>query len=123
MDNVKHAAKGQRTPPDWWHTLKKRERNSEARCTQIDFEEHREAWEEARRSAFTDFIENQVGRDRYEKSVKSLREVFAATLPDRIALENAITETERHYRASFDFPDLLTWVLQNWRELHTGAPR
>lgn len=31
VDNIKHAAAGTRTPPDWWHELKKRERDTSQR--------------------------------------------------------------------------------------------
>ena len=28
VDNVKHAAQGRRTPPDWWHEIRKAEETS-----------------------------------------------------------------------------------------------
>jgi hypothetical protein len=32
VDNVKHAAQDQRTPPDWWHDLLREERRAQAEC-------------------------------------------------------------------------------------------
>ena len=114
VDNLKSAAAGTRTPPDWWRELKKRDEQAQFQTAAFaaDSDAYRAAWSQARRAAFGRHVENRVGREEYQARVLELTELFAATLPQREALEEATAEARRHFEAGFEFPDYETWLAQ-----------
>lgn len=120
LNNLKAAAEGRRTPPDWYHELRREQarKQSEANRMPLPTELYREAWEQARAAAFRSYLKEEVGRDVYEAAVTKLTAIYAATMPQHAAVEAALREAERHFLAGFTFPDLANWALQNC----TGLP-
>jgi len=114
VDNLKHAASGHRTQPDWYRELKRRqqerERVSIVESFEPDREENRRSWEQARRHAFRDYVHTRVAREEYNARVQEFCEIFAATLPHQQALEEAIAEAERHFAAGFQFASFEEWT-------------
>jgi hypothetical protein len=112
LDNLKHAAQGRRTPPDWWHDFRRRrDRAAAAIATETDtLDEQRRAWELAHRQAFKEYVRTKVGKEEYEARVIQFQEIYAATMPAQEALEAAIEEAEQHLRAGFAFPDFEHWI-------------
>jgi hypothetical protein len=118
LDNLKHAAAGKRTPPDWWRDLIKREekrRFEEERRRREDAlqsEDNLFAWKKAREEAFQRYIAETVGKERYIEVSQLLLTAFEKTHPRQVALDMATEHAERHFAAGFKFPDLETWLLQ-----------
>jgi hypothetical protein len=114
LDNLREAAAKRRTPPDWWHALRTRReqarQHAETAALTQSLEESRLNWQAARRRAFRQYLDDHVGREEYEQRVRSFQEIYAETLPAQQALEEAITEAERHFMSGFEYPSLEQWV-------------
>lgn len=121
LDNLREAAAKRRTPPDWWHSLRThRERarqQVETAALTESLEQNRDLWQEARRQAFQHYLDERVGREEYEQRVLAFRDIYAETLPAQQAIEEAIAEAERHFKAGFEFP-----TLEDWHAAQTRKP-
>lgn len=114
LDNVKEAAQGKRTPPDWWRELSKRRREEaealQREAYQAEQEEYRKAWDDARRKAFKRFVVENVSPAEYERRVRQFADIFSKTMEPDQALEAAVAEAERHLSAGFTFPGMESWT-------------
>lgn len=79
IDNLKNAAKGGRTPPDWWHDIRKAETMASAQHT------NRKKGKRKRRSSAEERCLERIG-DVHDSIFRHFR---AAGQPDEIAKENA----------------------------------
>lgn len=114
MDNLKQAAAGKRTPPDWWHELRKR-RNERAATNAIEqetilLEQYRESFERAQRKAFKEFLAREVPKVEYDRRVTQFAEIYRETMPGVEAMEAACGEADRHFAARFLFPSFQEWL-------------
>ena len=114
MDNLKQAAAGKRTPPDWWHKLRSR-RNERAATNALAQEtvlldEYRELFERARRKAFKEFLAREVPKMEYDRRVAQFVEIYRETMPSMEAVEAACGEADRHFAARFLFPSFQDWL-------------
>ncbi len=101
-----HGIKNSHMPPDWYYEQKKREQRRE-------WDEYREASRDAdsgaayhseRAKAFKRFIDEVIGRDAYNQTVRMFQEFHAAGLHPDAAREAALRDANRHYEPSFTFP-------------------
>jgi hypothetical protein len=119
IDNMREASQGRRTPPDWWREDRRREeerrRETELHETDTRMEQSEAAWKKARAEAFKKYVAVEVGRDEYERAVRTLLDVFGRTMPPNAAMERAIEEAERHFITGFRFPDIASWVRDHSR--------
>lgn len=125
LDNLKHAAVGKRTPPDWWRDLIKREEKRRfeeerrKRESALQSEDNLFAWKKAREEAFQRYIAETVGKERYIEVSQLLLAAFEKSNPRQVALEMATEHAERHFATGFRFPDLEAWLVQ--REIRQRA--
>jgi hypothetical protein len=114
LDNLKHAAVGRRTPPDWYRELKKRQaERAQQSLTESHEDEQldmRDAWDQARAQAFRAYVQERVSKTEYDQRVTEFYEIYSATAPHDQALEDAASEAERHFAAGFEFPEFKTWL-------------
>ncbi len=130
MDSLKHAAAGRRTPPDWWREVCRKEARrrldeEQRQASQsLSFNEYRDAWSKARKSAFKTYVEQEVGRQLYRQTVDILTTAFRPHMDERGAVERAVTEAERHFEAGFRFPDIESWLMEHGHHRHkpSGEP-
>lgn len=118
MDNLKQAAAGRRTPPDWWHELRTR-RNERAATHALNeemvlMEQYRDVYERARRTAFREFLGREVPKEEYQRRVAQIADIYRETMPGTEAVEAACSEADRQFAARFFFPDFHEW-LENHR--------
>lgn len=114
INNLQQAALGRRTPPDWWHELRRR-RNERAATQALNeetvlMEQYREVYDRARRKAFKEFLVRDVPKDEYQRRVAQFAEIYRATMPNTEAVEAACGEADRHFANRFFFPDLHEWL-------------
>lgn len=57
MDNIRNAADGKRTPPDWWHDMRREEKRRQREADREQFQKVAETDEEV---AFKDYIEGEA---------------------------------------------------------------
>jgi hypothetical protein len=82
VDNLKNAAKGNRTPPDWWHEVRRAEARIQAKS--------QAASAEMTPSAVPELSEE--ARQAYERIAKEMFAVFrAGGQPESVAMVNAET--------------------------------
>src|SRR5439155_4828294 len=80
VDNLKNAAKGNRTPPDWWHDVRRAEARTQAKS--------QEASAEMTPNAAPDLSDDS--REAYERIAKEMFAVFrAGGQPESAAKVNA----------------------------------
>ena len=95
MDNLKNAAKGNRTPPDWWHEVRRAEARLQAKSQAADME--------MTPNAASDLSDE--ARQAYERIAKEMFTVFrAGGQPESAAKVNA-EKFAREYRER-GMPDL-----------------
>lgn len=112
IDNLKHAARKERTVPDWYRELKRSEhsRRTNAGVIQVPTDEEVEsAYRKARSEAFRRHVKEKISRNDYKQAVEMFLAVHSATMPGADATEAAIADAERHFEAGFEFPQLDAW--------------
>lgn len=103
LDNVKHAASGNRTPPDWWRQLRVEEFRKEQGARSLDGVASATDGEEA---AFRRYLETEA-KETYVKVLSSLRTQFADAGTDPVeAQERAERFARTHLKNRFrhDYP-------------------
>jgi len=80
IDNVKNAAKGTRTPPDWWHDLQRQERQSKSARQSKPKKQHTTAIDHDDAKSLTNILYQQF-RDlgQSEDSARTNAQRFAET--------------------------------------------
>ncbi|MDD5751801.1 MAG: hypothetical protein PHS73_04770 [Candidatus Peribacteraceae bacterium] len=96
MDNLQEQAKGKRTIPDWWRTLRseeeRRRRKTEGFAT---------AKQDRSEKEFKKYLETEA-RDAFARVMDRVFQDFKeAGKPDDVARENAQSLTEMHFRNRF----------------------
>lgn len=114
LDNLKHAARKERSLPDWYReerkAAEKARRDAERfSSAPLSDEELARAFRADRRRAFRDYVQAHVSRDDYQQVVEIFQSVHSASLPADQAREQAIADAERHFEAGFRFPEFHEW--------------
>jgi hypothetical protein len=98
LDNVKHAAEGTRTAPDWWRQLRVQELRREQEERPVDSVQHSPAEENA---AFRAYLETEA-RETFNNILTDLKTKLQAAGSDpRDADEKARQMVEPHFRHRF----------------------
>lgn len=128
LDNLKEAASGKRTPPDWWRELVKREEqrrweeDRRKRQAAVQTEENVLAWKRAKNEAFQRHIAESVGREKYIEVSQLLLDAFLKNHPRHLALEMATEHAERHFASGFAFPEFEEWLLKRAMSAQVTSP-
>ena len=128
LDNLKQAASGKRTPPDWWREQIKREeqeRFEEDRRKRQEAEQSEEnllAWKKARNDAFQHYLAETIGKERYIEVSQLLLDAFLKTQPRHVALDLATEHVEPHFASGFAFPAFGPWLLDRAIRSRVATP-
>ncbi len=99
LDNVKHAANGSRTAPDWWHVLRKEELALET----DELKRHEGRIDPAKReAAFRDYMTGDE-KSRFETLLRETFDSFVASGQDKSeAQKNAVDVVRTHLERRFE---------------------
>ena len=108
-----HGIQNAHMPPDWYYAEKKREERRDwqqyrAAASEREVEDAA-AYHTERAKAFKRHIDEEIGRDAYEQTVRMFQEFHAASLHPEAAREAALRDANRHYEAGFRFPEPHDW--------------
>ncbi len=117
LDNLKHAARKERTLPDWYReerTAAEQARRDAERIssTPLSDAELTRAYRADRGRAFREYVQAHVSREDYQQAVEIFQAVNSASLPADQAREQAIADAERHFEAGFRFPEFDEWRVE-----------
>lgn len=103
MDNIKKAAEGTRTPPDWWRELVKQEEQARNPKQSSDKRERdRRADETESDGKFESYLTGE-GREVFDRvCVEMISQFLAAGQPAELAKTNAKRFARQHLRKRFD---------------------
>lgn len=113
LDNLKH----ERTKPDWYLDLKKREaqRHKQAAVEKllagINQADAEAAYRAARQQAWQEFRRDRgVTRDEFHRVSQTFLEIHRRQMREPQAVELAAQDAERHFATGFEFPEFSDWV-------------
>jgi hypothetical protein len=96
MDNLQQQAKGKRTIPDWWRSLRIEEERRRRQADRTERTTHDRSEQEFKR-----YVETEA-RDAFERVMARVFQDFKdAGKPDDVARESAQSLTEMHFRSRF----------------------
>lgn len=116
VDNLKH----ERTKPDWYLDLKKREAERhkqsavEKLLASVNRANAEAAYRAAKQQAWQEFRghgQQHVTRDEFHRVAQTFLEIHRRKMPEPQAVELAAQDAERHFSAGFEFPPLEDWIV------------
>jgi len=105
-------------PPDWYYAEKKKEQRCDwdertAAAVAPSSDDSTAEYHKERAKAFKCFVDEVIGRDAYNETVRMFQQFHSAATSPAAAREAALRDANRHYEPRFDFPTPLAWALRN----------
>lgn len=104
-------------PPDWYYAEKKREQKREweeyRAASAASDAEAAAAYHQDRARAFKQYLDEVVGRQAYEETVRMFQQFRSAALDPISPREAALRDANRHFEPGFQFPDPDEWAMRN----------
>lgn len=116
LDGIKRGT----SAPDWFleqqrnEEYHRHEQELRDRGTATDESKLVSAYRTAKHNAFRRFVQEDIGRERYQKTVDTFLEIFKND-PPHIARDQAINEAERHLASGFQFPEYGQWSVGTFK--------
>ncbi len=117
MDNIQERAKGKRTPPDWWRSLRAEEERQRRQAARDERPRHDRSEQE-----FQKYLETEA-REAFDRVMARVFQDFkTAGQADEAAKHNARNLTQTHFRNRF-FKEHPEWRGDGPRRLAECLPR